>query len=147
MKRVGGAAFSARASLDDKLPVLQRNVTMKRFPTLLPFGAALAVALASPAFAHAHLVSSTPAANAKVSSPRTITLTFSERLVPGFSTFELAMPAHGMAIPVETAVSRDGKQIVGTVASPLTKGAYRISWTAAGADGHKMTGTLNFQVG
>ncbi|HEY6814961.1 MAG TPA: copper homeostasis periplasmic binding protein CopC [Croceibacterium sp.] len=110
-------------------------------------GAAVALAVAGPALAHTRLVGSTPAANATVSSPRTITLTFNERLVPAFSKFELTMPAHDTAIPVETAVSQDGKQIVGTVASPLSKGAYRIAWTAAGADGHKMTGTLAFTVG
>ncbi len=120
---------------------------MKPLSRLVSLAAALAVAVASPALAHTRLVSSTPAANAKVSAPRTITLTFNERLVPSFSKFELSMPAHGMAVPVETAVSRDGKHIVGTLDAPLMKGAYRISWTAAGADGHKMTGTLDFQVG
>jgi len=116
--------------------------------TLFAFGAALAVTVAAPALAHTHLVRSTPAANATLQSgPRTITLTFNERLVPSFSKFELTMPAHNMKVPVQTAVSRDGKRIVGTLPSPLTKGSYAVAWTAAGADGHKMTGTLNFKVG
>ena len=121
---------------------------MTTFFKLLAAGsAAAALAVTGPALAHTRLVGSNPAANAKVSSPRTITLTFNERLVPAFSKFELSMPDHDMTVPVQTSVSRDGKQIVGTVASPLVKGSYRISWTAAGADGHKMTGTVNFQVG
>ena len=120
---------------------------MNRFFKVLAAGsAAAALAVAGPALAHTRLVSSSPAANAKVTAPHTITLTFNERLVPAFSKFELSMPAHGMAVPVETTVSRDGKQIVGTVSGALAKGAYRVSWTAAGADGHKMTGTVNFQV-
>ena len=102
----------------------------------------------SPAWAHASLVSSNPAANAKVAvAPKTITLTFSGKVAPAFSKFELVMPEHGgMKVPVQTTVSKDGKSIVGTVSTPLTKGAYKIAWTAAGADGHKMTGELAFKV-
>lgn len=120
---------------------------MTRFTRLAVFGAA-ALALAGPAFAHAELVRASPAANATVeASPRIITLTFSERVVPAFSKFELTMPDHGMEIPVTTAVSRDGKRIVGTVGSRLMKGTYRVAWTAAGSDGHKMTGSYSFKVG
>ena len=119
---------------------------MKRFTRLAVLGAA-ALALAGPAFAHTALVRSNPAANATVRSPRTITLTFNERVVPAFSKFELTMPAHRMNIPVTTTVSRDRKRIVGTVGSRLMKGSYRVSWTAAGSDGHKMTGSYSFKVG
>lgn len=121
---------------------------MKPLRSFIALGAALAVTVAAPALAHAHLVRSTPAANATLQTgPKTITLTFNERLVPSFSKFELTMPAHNMKVPVRTALSRDGKKIVGTLRRPLTTGAYAVAWTAAGADGHKMTGTLNFKVG
>ena len=120
---------------------------MNGFRTLSALGGAVALAVAGPAFAHAELVRSSPAANATVEAPRTITLTFSERVVPAFSKFELTMPAHRMNIPVRTTVSRDGKRIVGTVGSRLMKGSYRVSWTAAGPDGHKMTGSYSFKVG
>jgi copper resistance protein C len=120
---------------------------MNRFSRLVAIGGAAALFAVGPAFAHAELVRSNPAANATVSSPRTITLTFSERVVPAFSKFELSMPAHRMDIPVTTTVSRDGKRIVGTVGSRLMKGSYRVSWIAAGADGHKMTGSYSFKVG
>jgi methionine-rich copper-binding protein CopC len=103
----------------------------------------------SPAWAHAHLVSSSPAANATVRvAPKTITLTFNEKVAPAFSKFDLVMPEHGgMKVAVKTKVSKDGKSIVGTVAAPLTKGAYKVAWTAASADGHKMTGEVPFTVG
>ena len=120
---------------------------MNRFSRLVAIGGAAALFAVGPAFAHAELVRSNPAANATVSSPRTITLTFSERVVPAFSKFELTMPAHKMAIPVKTSVSPDGKRIVGAVGTKLMKGAYTITWTAAGADGHRMTGKLGFKVG
>lgn len=120
---------------------------MTAFRTLIALGGAAALAVSGPALAHAKLVKSNPAAEATVKSPKTITLTFNERVVPAFSKFELAMPAHNMNIPVKTTVSRDGKRIVGTVPSTLMKGAYTINWTAAGADGHKMTGKVGFKVG
>jgi methionine-rich copper-binding protein CopC len=114
----------------------------------MALGAAVALAASGPALAHTHLVQSSPAAGATVKTgPKTITLTFNERLVPTFSTFELTMPAHGMKVPVKTAVSRDGKQIVGTLESPLKAGSYTVAWTAAGSDGHKMTGEVAFKVG
>jgi len=120
---------------------------MTRIQNLFGLAAVVALAVAAPALAHAHLVGSTPAASATVKAARTITLTFSERVVPAFSKFELSMPAHGMTIPVTTGVSRDGKQIVGTLPRPLGKGAYRVDWTAAGDDGHRMTGHFSFTVG
>jgi copper resistance protein C len=122
---------------------------MNRLLSLLAIGGAVALASASPAFAHAKLVNSSPAANATLTKDlRTITLTFNERLVPAFSKLEVTMPAHGgMKVPVTTVVSRDGKRIVGTLRSTLSKGAYKVLWTAAGSDGHKMTGEVAFQVG
>ena len=70
-----------------------------------------AMLVASQAFAHAHLVSSTPAANAALpTAPKTITLTFNEKLVPAFSKFELSMVDHDMKVPVTTAVSKDGSR-------------------------------------
>ena len=121
---------------------------MTRLFRLLALGGAAALLAANPAFAHTELVRSNPAANATVkTSPRTITLTFNERVVPAFSKFELTMPAHRMNVPVTTTVSRDGKRIIGTVRSRLMKGSYKITWTAAGADGHRMTGDISFRVG
>lgn len=116
--------------------------------TILAAVSAAAMLVATQAAAHAQLVSSTPQANATVAAPKTITLTFNEKLVPAFSKFELAMPEmNGMKVPVKTAVSKDGMSITGTLKGALMKGAYKITWTAAGADGHKMTGEVAFKVG
>lgn len=116
---------------------------------LAALAGATALVVSSPAWAHAHLVSSNPAANAAVAvAPKVITLTFNEKLVPAFSKFELTMPEHGgMKVPVKTTVSKDGKSITGTPESALTKGAYKIVWSAASADGHKMNGEVAFKVG
>jgi methionine-rich copper-binding protein CopC len=124
------------------------EMEMTRIRNLVGLVAVAALAVAAPALAHTRLVRSTPAANATIKGAQTITLTFNERVVPAFSKFALTMPQHGgVKVPVTTAVSRDGKQIVGTLRNPLGKGAYRVDWTAAGDDGHRITGHFAFTVG
>ncbi len=120
---------------------LQRSL----FATL---AASAALLLAGSASAHAHLVKSTPAANATVAAPTTISLTFNEKLTPAFSKFELSMPAmNGMKVTVKTTVSKDQLSIVGAPKGKLMPGAYMITWHAASADdGHKMDGTVAFSV-
>lgn len=110
---------------------------------------AAALGMAVPALAHTKLVSSNPADRAVVSAaPSALTLEFSERVVPAFTTVELSMPEHGgMKVPVEVNVASDGKTVTGVPQGKLGKGAYRIVWTAASADGHKMQGSVNFTVG
>jgi hypothetical protein len=110
------------------------------------FGAA-AMLVATQASAHAHLVSSSPAADATVPAPKAITLTFNEKLVPTFSGFEVSMVDHNMKAPVKTTISKDGKSITGTPGAALMKGSYKISWHAASADGHRMNGEVAFKVG
>lgn len=113
---------------------------------LLPI-AAVAAALMSPAAAaaHARLVSSTPAAGSTVASPRAISLTFSEKMAPAFSTFELVNAA-GVKTPVRTTVSEDGKTLSAPVARPLAAGVYVVNWRLASSDGHRMTGSVPFTV-
>lgn len=110
------------------------------------FAVAAAVVMAAGAVsAHARLVSSTPAANATVVSPRSIVLTFSERMVPAFSTLEI-VGSTGQKPSLRTSVSRDGHALTGRLARPLTTGAYRVNWQAASSDGHRMTGSYAFTV-
>lgn len=115
----------------------------------LAAASALAMLVASPAFAHARLVSSNPANDAAVAAPpRTIVLTFNEQLVAAFTKAELTMPEHGgMKVAASSAPGRDGKTLIVTPARPLGKGAYKLVWSTASADGHKMSGEISFTVG
>lgn len=115
--------------------------------SLLTVGAAALLATSSPAFAHADVVRSTPATNATVAAPKKITLVFNERVVPAFSKFEVEMVGHAMKVPVKVVVSPDGKTMTGTPGGRFMKGSYKISWVAAGADGHRMKGEIPFKVG
>jgi len=114
--------------------------------SIAALAATAALFTASPAFAHAKLLRSTPAAQARVAAPKTIALTFSEKVVPAFSTFELVMVGHDMKVPVKTTVSRDGKTITGTPQGRMMAGPYKINWTIASSDGHRMKGEVPFQV-
>ena len=110
---------------------------------------ALALFSAPPALAHAKLVNSTPANNSVVTAaPAAIALTFNEKLVAAFTKAELTMPEHGgMKVNAASKTSTDGKSLTVTPARPLGKGAYKLDWIAATADGHKMSGAISFTVG
>jgi methionine-rich copper-binding protein CopC len=115
---------------------------------LLPIAALAAVTLApaAPVFAHAHVVSSNPAANAVIAAPKQVSVTFNERLVPAFSKLDVAMTGMKMKVPVKTSVSADGKTLTGVPQGAFMKGNYVVNWTAASTDGHKMKGTIPFKI-
>lgn len=100
---------------------------------------------ATAAYAHVHLVSSTPSVNATVAAPARLTLTFSDAVVPTFSSFELINPA-GAKVALRTNVSEDRRSISGAPAQPLTSGRYTVNWQIAAGDGHRMTGSFTFTV-
>jgi copper resistance protein C len=105
-----------------------------------------AVIPAAPALAHAHVVSSTPAANVAVAAPSQVSVTFNEKLVPAFSKLEVAMAGMNMAVPVKTTVSEDGKTLTAKPTGALMKGSYVINWSAASTDGHKTKGSIPFKI-
>jgi methionine-rich copper-binding protein CopC len=111
---------------------------MKFLPCL-----ALLLLTASPAFANAHLIKSSPANGAKVRSPSRILLTFSEALEPAFSGALL--------------LDEDGRNWTGDPVkidgptmrlSPggLPPGAYIVSWHSAGHEGRRLDGRVHFFV-
>ena len=118
----------------------------RRLTLTLVTGMAAVLLSAGQAAAHAKLVSSNPAPNAVVAAPKAITLTFSEKVAPAFSSFDLIMVEHNMKIPVKTVVSKDGKTITGTPQGAFMKGSYKINWHVASGDGHRMTGEVTFKV-
>jgi methionine-rich copper-binding protein CopC len=112
----------------------------------LALAAGLSLCLTAPVFAHAALVSSDPAPNATVAAPKTISITFNEKIVPAFSGFTVSM-SDGMTIKLTGKLSDDGKTIVGTPSGNFMAGLYKLSWHATSLDdGHKTTGTFNFNV-
>ena len=120
-------------------------------------GAALMLGtLASPSMADAHtwVVASTPAQGATVARPRTVTLTFSEALLPPTVATSIVMtampgvPNHGEMVirNFTSGWSAGNRTLTLTLRQPLRAGSYDVRWQAAGADGHRMTGTVSFTV-
>ena len=93
--------------------------------------------------AHSELVSSDPADKAVLATPpTTVTLTFSEDLDPGKSSFKLVGPAGTVGTG---SVSAD--PVVMTLDGlALDPGDYEIQWTSAALDGDILRGTLTFTV-
>lgn len=124
-----------------------------RIPALL---AALALGLAAPGAVSAHVsvTGATPAEGSTVKSVRTITLTFDEPVDQARAAASIVMtampgmPNHGEMLMrnFTTAWSQDRKTVTLKLANPLPKGTYEVRWQARGADGHAITGVLNFKV-
>lgn len=123
-----------------------------RIPAIL---AALALStLAAPALGHVTVTASIPSAGAEAKAPRAITLTFSQPLDPSSAAASIVMTAMpGMADHGEMVIrnftpdwSADGRTLTLTLKKPLPAGTYEVRWQAAAADGHAITGTVNFTV-
>jgi methionine-rich copper-binding protein CopC len=128
---------------------------MQLFRFIAPLVVSASLMIASPAFAHTALVSSSPAASATVSNVRSVTLTFNEAFMPQVSGLEIVMTGMpGMEgnhptmkiTGVKVAASADHKSLVATLARPLSAGTYDVNWYAVGADTHRMTGKVSFTV-
>ena len=106
------------------------------------------------ATAHTRVVASTPAQGATAVRPRIVTLTFSEALLPPTAAASIvmtAMPGMKNHSPMvirnfTTAWSNSNRTMTLTLRQPLRAGTYEVRWQAAGADGHRMNGTVNFIV-
>lgn len=108
---------------------------------------------ASPAAAHARLVSATPAPDTVVASPARLQLVFSEPLLADSSGVALEMVdmpgmkmTSPMAMPVTTALSADGETMTVTTAQPLPRGGYRLDWHAVTTETHRTEGSFAFKV-
>ena len=122
-------------------------------PTLFA-SALMLTATPSLASAQPKLLSSTPAANATVSKPAKLSLTFSEKLIPTSSGVDLIMTGMpGMAshapMPIKgfkTSIEGDGRTLTVTLPRALPVGSYNLNWHVAGVDQNKIAGKYSFTV-
>ena len=113
-------------------------------------GIALATAIAfaglsQGAWAHAHVVSSAPAAQASVEAPTSVRVTFDSALERALSKLSV-VDAKGQ--PVTTAKpTLDAARKTLTLALPaLAAGDYQANWVAVASDGHRTQGNFRFAV-
>ncbi|GAA2700503.1 hypothetical protein Apa02nite_089000 [Actinoplanes palleronii] len=110
--------------------------------------AALAVLVAvlvpgSPAWAHAQLVAADPAKEATLTAaPASVTLRFSERLNPDYTTIVVSDAAR-QPVPA-AAPTIDGASATITIGQTLGNGAYLVAYRVVSADGHTVQGSYPF---
>lgn len=107
----------------------------------------LAVAGASPAWAHASLTSTSPASGSVVDgSPGEIVLSFSED-VDVLSDGIRLLAADASLVPIgPVRHGQDGRTLVAAVGD-LADGTYAVAWRTVSADSHAITGAFSFSVG
>lgn len=114
--------------------------------SLITLALAAAALAGTQAQAHAKLVTTTPAAGAKVASPQTILLQFSEDIAKNLSSVKLR-DAGGKAVATMAMPAPDTKSLSLMPDSSLAPGRYTVSWAVMStADGDKTSGTFQFTV-
>ena len=97
-------------------------------------------------FAHARLIRSFPAINARLSeSPVSLSLWFSERPELRFTSIELVDSA-GVVIPHGPVTSIDSMGVTAPISAKLAPGRYSIAWRTAAADAHGTSGRFSFVI-
>jgi len=106
--------------------------------------AVTAVILAGPAFGHAKLRSTMPAADAQLPvAPKSLTLTFNEDV----RLAVLTLSADGRDVPVTVDRNLPAAPQVSIALPTLKAGKYQVRWSVLSADdGHVSTGTFSFAV-
>jgi copper resistance protein C len=111
--------------------------------SLILFATAL---IAAPALAHTKLVTANPAPNATVRAvPARLQLSFNEPVLPRFVTLAVTGPDGAKLHVASVAVDPKSRARVNAVVHGFQKpGAYKVDWSAAGSDMHRMTGSYSF---
>lgn len=110
--------------------------------------AALVLVLAAPAFAHATLESTDPAAGVAVGrSPRSVSLRFSEPVEVSLGAIRL-YDSDGKRLDTGRPGHVGGDSATVAVTAPkLDDGAYVVTWRVISADSHPVHGAFSFRVG
>jgi methionine-rich copper-binding protein CopC len=106
--------------------------------------AAAVMLLAGPAFGHAKLLRSVPAADAQLqAAPTSLTLSFNENV----QLAVLSLTSGGKIIPVTVDRSRPAAPQVSVSLPALSAGTYQVQWSALSPDdGHVAKGTFAFVI-
>ena len=124
------------------------HVTMQSSITALATSAVLSLAGTMAALAHAHLVRAVPAVGGTVhDAPSEVTLRFSEKLEPKFSSVIVRDSTGKQVDKGDAAVDKADRMVIRVLLPPLQPGFYKVEWKAMSADTHKVNGDFTFKVG
>ena len=113
-----------------------------------PFLVLALAAMPALAHAHAHLVTSVPAAGSDVAQAADIRIDYTEPVDPAKTTVALTDAAgRAVALAAPTIDPARETTLVAHVQAPLAAGAYTVAWHAVAArNGHETQGTFGFKV-
>jgi copper resistance protein C len=112
--------------------------------TLAPLALCAALFATGPAFGHAKLLESSPAAGAEIAgSPPSLILTFNENVRLGV----LKLTTAGHAVPVVIDPNPAAASVITIKLPALAAGAYEVQWSAlTPSDGHMVKGKYSFVI-
>ena len=117
---------------------MRRSSVFAIFPLLLLFAS-------GEASAHAMLDHAEPRVGTRVATaPREVTLWFTQKLEPAFSTITVTDPAGKRA---DTGKSRVSGNQMSVSLRPGGSGTYHVTWRVLSVDSHTTDGNFTFQVG
>ncbi|MBB3611145.1 copper homeostasis periplasmic binding protein CopC [Rhizobium sp. BK602] len=120
---------------------------MLRTTKILIAAFAATIILTGQALAHAHLKSSTPAADSTVKqSPGEIDLTFSEGLNLKFSGVTVTGPGKAAVKTGNPMLMNGDSTLMIPVTDKLASGKYTVEWRVLSTDGHKTNGSYSFTI-
>jgi methionine-rich copper-binding protein CopC len=111
----------------------------------MPLLAALLAGTPSAAWAHAQLLSATPAENAEVAPPAAVVLDFSQPLEKRFCRIEVE-DAAGHRVDAGSPPGTLGRGEFGAALPTLAAGTYRVIWHVTSIDTHRTEGSFSFTV-
>ena len=101
---------------------------------------------ASPVSAHAFLDHASPPVGSTVANaPTTISLWFTEKLEPAFSTVEV-YDSSGARVDLGSSVDSGDATVLRAKLKPLRPGVYKVVWRAVSIDTHATHGDFTFRV-
>jgi methionine-rich copper-binding protein CopC len=106
--------------------------------------------LCSPALAHAHAMldrADPPVGGTIGSAPRAVSLTFSEKLEPAFSTVRVENAGGARVDQGKPQVERGSGNVLRVGLKSLPPGSYKVIWKVLSVDTHTTEGSFSFQVG
>ena len=116
---------------------------MKLLPSVL---SVLALAWATPAFAHAHPERTSPARNATVPvAPATVSIWFDDDVQPAMTHVEVKLDGKVVSVG-KGKVDAKSPKLLSVPIAHAGAGKYTVSWHAVADDGHPSKGTFQFTV-
>lgn len=109
--------------------------------------AAVVVALAAPAAAHATLEATQPGGESVVpNAPREVVMSFSEPVDPGLGGIKVFDPA-GRRVDGGRTTRLDGGRRIRTAVEDAGQGTYTVAWSVVSSDSHNLSGSFVYSVG